>query len=80
MAWTGLLVAVAVWGLLTSEGEPVCQGPFILRSDDSLPPQCPSPLEFLPNLVLAWAVGLAVIVAVRGLMRLQIARHRPVER
>ena len=38
-AWTVLIVAVAVLGLLMSEGEPVCEGPFIFSVDDSLPPQ-----------------------------------------
>jgi hypothetical protein len=67
--WTALIVAIAVLGLATSEGEPVCEGPFIWRVDESLPPQCPSPAEALPAIVIAWAVGLAVIVAVRGLTR-----------
>jgi hypothetical protein len=70
-AWTALLLAVAVLGLLTSGGEPVCEGPFIWRADDSLPPQCPSPVEFLPTVAIAWVVGLGAILAVRGLKRLQ---------
>jgi len=65
-----LSLAVAVLGLLTSEGEPVCQGPFIWSSTDSIPPQCESPVEFLPTVAIAWVVGLAVILAVRGLKRL----------
>lgn len=72
-AWTALLVAIAVLGLLTSEGEPVCEGPFILRVDDSLPPQCPSPVEFLPTVAIAWVVGLGVILAIRGLKRAQVS-------
>jgi hypothetical protein len=73
--WTVLLLAVAVLGLLTSEGEPVCEGPFIWRQDDSLPPQCPSPVEFLPNVAIAWVVGLTVILAVRGLKWLWTANR-----
>ena len=67
-AWTVLIVAVAVLGLLMSEGEPVCEGPFILRVDDSLPPQCPSPVEFLPTVAIAWVVGLGVIFGIRALV------------
>jgi hypothetical protein len=69
IGWTVLVLAVAVLGLATSEGEPVCDGPFILQVDDSSPPQCPSPVELLPTLAIAWAVGLLVIVGVRALAR-----------
>lgn len=68
-AWTALLIAIAVLGLMTSEGEPVCEGPFILRVDDSLPPQCPSPAALLPKVAIAWIVGLGVILLVQGLAR-----------
>ena len=71
VAWTALLLAVVVLGLVTSEGEPVCDGPFIWRRDDSLPPQCPSPVEVVPTVTIAWAVGLGVILVVRGLARLR---------
>ena len=67
-AWTVLIVAVAVLGLLMSEGEPVCEGPFIFQVDDSLPPQCPSPVEFLPTVAIAWVVGLGVIFGIRALV------------
>ncbi len=68
LAWTVLLLAIVVVGLSTSDGQPVCEGPFILRFDDSLPPQCPSPVEVLPAVGLAWIVGLAVIIGVRALV------------
>lgn len=74
VAWTALVVAIAVLGLMTSEGEPVCEGPFILRADDSLPPQCPSPTEVLPLVALVWAVGLGAILLVRALGRERPAR------
>lgn len=67
-AWTVLLVAVAVLGLLMSDGEPVCEGPFILRVDDSSPPQCPSPVEFLPTMAIAWLIGMGVILGMRPLV------------
>lgn len=69
IGWTVLFLVIAVLGLLTSEGEPVCEGPFILRVDDSSPPQCPSPVEFLPTVGIAWAVGLLVILGIRVLAR-----------
>ncbi|MCU0312015.1 MAG: hypothetical protein MUE36_13845 [Acidimicrobiales bacterium] len=68
-AWTALFLAVAVLGLVTSDGEPVCEGPFVTRVDDSFPPQCPSPIEFLPAVGIAWIIGLVVIMGLRGLIR-----------
>jgi hypothetical protein len=73
VGWTAMFVVVAFLGLLTSEGEPVCEGPFIWSRDDSSPPQCPSPLDALPDLAIAWVVGLAVILAARVLRRLWAA-------
>jgi hypothetical protein len=67
VAWTALVVAIAVLGLLVSEGEPVCEGPFITRVDDSSPPQCPSPAELLPVIGIAWLLGVLAIVAVRAI-------------
>lgn len=69
IGWTALFLAITVWGLLTSEGEPVCEGPFITQVDDSSPPQCPSPVEFLPTVGIAWAVGLVLILGIRALLR-----------
>jgi hypothetical protein len=74
VGWTALVAAIAVLGLLTSEGEPVCEGPFIWRVDDSLPPQCPSPTELLPVIAIAWLVGLGVLVAISGFARSRAAR------
>ena len=68
-AWTVLFLAIAVLGLLTSEGEPVCQGPFVTNVDDSFPPQCPSPVEFLPAVGIAWLVGLGMVLGIRALVR-----------
>lgn len=69
MGWTALFLVIIVWGLLASEGEPVCKGPFITQVDDSSPPQCPSPVEFLPSVGIAWAVGLVVILGIGALLR-----------
>jgi hypothetical protein len=76
IAWTVLVLAVAVLGLVTSDGEPVCDGPFILQVDDSSPPGCPSPVKLLPTLAIVWAVGLLVIVGTRALARsLELSRR-----
>lgn len=69
VAWTAVLLAVIVLGLATSEGEPVCEGPFITEVDDSFPPQCGSPLEAVPVVVIGWVVVLVAILAVRALAR-----------
>lgn len=78
-AWTAFVVLVVVVGLATSDGEPVCEGPFIWQVDDSLPPQCPSPFEALPMVavaaVIVWAIGVGVILAVR--VRRRDAGGRP---
>lgn len=75
-AWTVASVAVAVLGLLTSEGEPVCEGPFIFQHTDSLPPQCPSPVDFLPTVAIAWVVGLGLILGIRALVTSSRQRRR----
>lgn len=67
VGWTALVLAVLVLGLVTSEGEPVCEGPFITSADDSLPPQCDSPLDAVPAVLIGWAVVLVLIVGVRWL-------------
>lgn len=75
-AWTLLIVAGALLGLLTSRGEPVCEGPFILQVADSSPPQCPSPVEFLPTVAIAWVVGLGLILVIRALVISSSRRDR----
>lgn len=67
--WTVLFVVIMASGLAVSEGEPVCEGPFILGVDDSFPPQCDSPLIAAPYVVSVWAIGLAMIVIVRMIGR-----------
>lgn len=67
--WTLVAVVVVAVGLLTSEGEPVCEGPFIVSVDDSFPPQCPSPLMAVPWVVAVWAFGLCAIIAARAVVR-----------
>lgn len=67
VGWTALVLGVLVLGLATSEGEPVCEGPFITSADDSFPPQCDSPLDAMPAVLIVWAVVLLVIVGVRWL-------------
>lgn len=67
VGWTVLVLAVVVLGLVTSEGEPVCEGPFITSADDSFPPQCDSPLDVVPAVLIGWAVVLLVIVGARWL-------------
>lgn len=70
---------LVILAFITSEGEPVCEGPLILGVDDSDPPQCSGPIEGLPSLMpLIVAVGaalaLAVIAASGTVQRLRRAR------
>lgn len=67
VGWTAFVLAILVLGLTTSEGEPVCEGPFITSADDSLPPQCDPPLNMVPALLIGWAVVLVVVVGARWL-------------
>lgn len=67
MVWTALVLAVIVLGLATSEGEPVCEGPFITGADDSFRPQCGSPLDVVPVVLIGWIVVLVAILAIRAL-------------
>lgn len=66
IVWTALVAVVLVVGFSMSEGAPVCEGPFILRVDDSLPLQCEPPSQVLPPALVVWAVGLALMVAVKA--------------
>lgn len=70
--------ALVVWILLigiawfTSEGEPVCEGIFILDVETSLPPQCDGPIEGLLQtgpilLFLLLFVGWVGFLAATGL-------------
>lgn len=65
--------ALVVWALMltfawfTSDGEPVCEGPLINSSDDSDPPQCPSPIEGLLE-VGPVLLGLLVVFAWLGFL------------
>lgn len=67
LAWTAFILGLVVLGLATSDGEPVCEGPFITEVDDSFPPQCGSPLDVVPAVLIGWAVILVTIVGVRWL-------------
>lgn len=67
-AWTSLVVGLAALGLLLTDGEPACRGPFITGASDSLPPRCPDPA--VPGwIVVAWAAGLVVILSTIALVR-----------
>lgn len=68
VAWTALVLAVLVLGLTTSDGEPVCEGPFITEVDDSLPPQCGSPVDVVSVVLIIWVAVLVAIVFVRWIM------------
>lgn len=68
VAWTAFVLAVLVLGLTTSDGEPVCEGPFITEVDDSLPPQCGSPVDVVPVVLIIWAAVLVMTVFVRWIM------------
>jgi len=48
MAWTVVWVLLLGALFISSEGEPVCEGPLILGVDDSYPPQCDAPIAGLP--------------------------------
>lgn len=65
VAWTALVLAVLAVGLVTSDGEPVCEGPFITEVDDSFPPQCGSPVDVVPAVLIIWLAVLVAIVFIR---------------
>ena len=68
MGWTLMAAAAVVAGFAASEGEPVCEGPFIAGAEDSFPPQCPDPA--LPLwVVVVWLLGTGIIVGLAALVR-----------
>ena len=67
LAWTAFVLGLVVLGLATSDGEPVCEGPFITEVEDAFPPQCGSPVDVVLAVLIGWAVILVTIVGVRWL-------------
>ena len=55
--WLAICALVTVVLVLTSDGEPVCDGPLVYDTDDSDPPQCNSLLDGLRRMMPVIAVG-----------------------
>ena len=47
----------------------MCEGLFIVSVDDSSPPQCPPPIDYVPTIAVVWLLGLLAILAGRVLVR-----------
>lgn len=71
------LVAIVVL-VITTEGEPVCEGPLIYDWDDSNPPQCNSLIDglgrWLPLVAVASAVVTWLVAAAEWLLAKQQVR------
>jgi hypothetical protein len=71
--WVVIWAALMLLALLLSTGEPVCEGPLILGVDDSLPPECESPIAGLlivaPRVLLAGAIIVGASVGAANLRR-----------
>lgn len=58
VVWSLIWLVLLAVAYLSSEGEPVCEGPLILSVDDSFPPQCEAPSAALPTVgLLLYAIG-----------------------
>ncbi len=58
VVWSLIWLVLLVVAYLTSDGEPICEGPLILSVDDSFPPQCEAPSAALPTVGLfLYAIG-----------------------
>ncbi len=64
--WLAICLVLSAGLLLTTDGEPVCDGPLIYDTDDSFPPQCNTAAEGLVRMMpfvtfggagLTWLAG-----------------------
>ena len=70
-SWFALMCVL--W--LSSDGEPVCEGPLITQTDDSFPPQCNTLLDGVQTYVPGLLLGV-LLIAVVGLVAAPFRRGR----
>ena len=64
VVWLAVVLVGTGLLFLTSEGEPVCEGPLIFDGDDSFPPQCNTLTEGLREHGGMWLLSSVVLAAV----------------
>ena len=78
LAWTVVWVLLLGALLISSEGEPVCEGPLILEVADSYPPDCDDPIAGLPTVgSMLYIAGFTVTTALAATWILFGARRPP---
>ena len=63
VVWVGVVLVGTGLLFLTSEGEPVCEGPLIIDVDDSDPPQCNTLTEGLREHGGMWLLSSVILAA-----------------
>lgn len=78
VVWIAVFGAVTAWMFLTTEGEPVCEGPLIVWVKTSLPPHCNTltegyeqhlPALLLGTLILAALLRVVIVLVGMGVRR-----------
>ena len=62
--WAVVFGVVTAALFLTTDGEPVCEGPLIIDIDDSSPPQCNTHVEGFEQHFWSLVVGTLIIASV----------------
>lgn len=75
--WLTFCLVLNVVLALTTDGEPICEGPLIYDTDASDPPQCNAVLDGLRRWMPMIAFGSAVLTWLAGATAWLIGRLRP---
>lgn len=68
LAWAVVWVLLLGALFISSEGEPVCEGPLILDVADSYPPDCDDPIAGLPTVgSMLYIAGFTVTTALAAI-------------
>ncbi|WP_395153084.1 hypothetical protein [Ilumatobacter sp.] len=76
VVWSLIWLVLLAVAYLLSHGEPVCEGPLILATDDSFPPQCDDPSAALPTVgLLLYAIGFFPSMLLAGILQARDSRR-----
>ncbi|MEO0491816.1 MAG: hypothetical protein AAF081_00220 [Actinomycetota bacterium] len=64
VVWLVVFVVVTAALFLTTDGEPICEGPLIVDVDSSDPPQCNTPVEGFERQLWGLLLGTLIVAAV----------------
>ena len=74
--WAVVFGVVTMALFITTDGEPICEGPLIVDVDDSDPPQCNTPAEGLEQHFWVLVLGTLIVASVVQLVTVLIGMAR----